>query len=174
MAKSKSSARYTSHAADVTTRAINAVQRALWLAGQVVIDKAAPNVPLDTGTLRRSATVTTELPNMEAIFYAAQSGNIGLRMFGIPKEKNIVGGQSIGFGSTGLVTMYVSYNTPYAAKLHEGVPPWTPRAWKILPGTHKVVEKPAAGQPKWLTIAIESIRHDFQRMIAMQFKAAGF
>ena len=170
----KSSARYTSHTADVTMRMITATQRALWLAGHVVVDRATPDVPLDTGTLRRSAVVSTQLPDMQTVFNAVSAGSFGLKMYDKPPGKSITSGKSIGFISTGLVDMYVSYNTPYAARLHEGIPPWTPRAWKILPGSRKIAEKPAVGQPKWLEMAINAIRGDFKRMIAIQLKAAGF
>ena len=98
-------------------------------------------------------------------------------MYGGPPKKNIIGGKSIGFGAAGLVKMYVSYNTPYAARLHEGVPPWEPRAWKYLDTGKRPrpkVEKPAVGQPKWLEMAVNSIGRDLRRMIARELKVAGF
>ena len=71
-----------------------------------IISGAMNNVPIETGTLRRSATTTVGgLPDMMQVYEAAKDGNEMKNAFPQPigKEKAV----------------YVSYNTPYARRQHE-------------------------------------------------------
>ena len=80
--------------------------KALRTGGERIITEAMDNVPIKSGTLRRSATTTVgELPDMMQVYEAAKEGNEMKNAFPEPigKEKAV----------------YVSYNTPYARRQHE-------------------------------------------------------
>ena len=161
---------YTSRTADVMQRALNAQRIGLWKAGQEALRFAMDSrlVPLDTGTLLRSGVVTTEMPNMQQVFRMAQAGSMGLK-YTKPPGQEFGGRGRIGYGFESAVRMFVSYNTPYAARLHEGVPPWTPRAVNS-----KGNPKPAQGQPKWLDLAAQRVTPMIPRLVAIEMKASGF
>jgi hypothetical protein len=177
MAKSK--VKYTSFTAQVYQRALAAERMALWKLGQIILDNATPDVPIETGTLRRSGVVSTQLPNMRTVYDAARAGAVD--RFGslgaglsVPSVTNKQGKVSSTAG--GLVTMYVSYNTPYAARLHENTK-WTPRAWKYLDTGKRPrprVAKPAVGRPKYLFIAAQKAKPFLSGLLAKEMKAAGF
>jgi hypothetical protein len=142
--------------------AVVAVARdAAWEAGHtcITLNMLERTVPIDTGTLRRSATVTDELPSMEQIFILAKSVNMNERG-NENTATNLVAGH---------VKMYVSYNTPYASRLHEGVPPWTPRASDSRGRT-----KPAEGAPKWLQNVIPRVQAKMKEIVARHMRRAGF
>jgi hypothetical protein len=139
----------------------NAKKEILWRQGQAIIAQAQISklVPLETGTLRRSAVVTLEtLPDMNDVFGKAktEAGQGSPVVVDSPNEH------------TGNVdTAYVSYNTPYAAALHENTN-WKPRGWvsrhpeKKGYSGHKKVKGPGEirgeGGPKWLEKAVAIVR----------------
>ena len=130
---------------------------ALWLVGQNLITEATNNIPLDTGTLRRSGTVTVgALPPFAEVYEGAQKEDQAKRYEGQKQS--------------GARLVYVSYNTPYARRLHENLN-WRPRDWKYsrrkrrsvkggytrksraagFEGTYvRKIPKPAVGGPKWI------------------------
>ena len=121
---------------------------ALWLMGQDLITESTNYAPLDTGTLRRSATVTASaLPNAGQVYSTAKAGS---------RTQSSPGKTSSGNEKK----VFVSYNTPYAIRLHEDLS-WTPRGWKKT-ASGNVVEKPAVGGPKWLENNVNKVtkRHN--------------
>lgn len=145
----------------------------LWLAGQDMVTQATNEIPLDTGTLRRSGVVTVDAPpSPAAVFSEAQKGSVS-------------NGPSAGMDAPAASDpkaprVVVSYNTPYAIRLHETL--WKPRNYKLLPnfGRRKGeqgpvlesgdfrkrkwrrVPKPAVGRNKWLERAIPKISERIQ------------
>ncbi|MDR1206707.1 MAG: hypothetical protein LBL26_14705 [Peptococcaceae bacterium] len=154
---------YKSNAHNVNRAVAAAARDAVWQAGQMAVTLAMKNVPLDTGTLRRSAIVTEELPPLEEIYEKAKTAN---------QNKTPLPPVSPASAPPGAARAYVSYNTPYAARLHEGVPPWTPRSWTKTPGG-KVVQKPAVGVPKWLEYVLPIVRNRMRSIIARSMKKMG-
>ena len=126
-----------------------AKKHALWYMGQALIAEAQRLnlVPLDTGALRRSAVVTlNKLPSMSDVYDKAKPGD-GDRPVVVDNPES---------HNEDVDTAYVSYNTPYAARLHEDMT-WNPRDWRRTAGGKKVT-KPAVGGPKWIEKAEASIR----------------
>jgi hypothetical protein len=136
-----------------------AAKEALWAQGQAVIAEAqkARLVPIETGTLRRSAFVSVNnLPDPDAIYQGAKSR----------RQAQAQGNPPAGGGPA--VRVFVSYNTPYAARLHENLD-WRPRAWKrTAMGT--VVAKPAEGGPKWVEKALALAKPKFEAIAARVFR----
>ena len=82
--------------------------KALMTGGEAILTEAINEAPVETGTLRRSGTVTKGgLPDAEQVFVSAQSGT----------------GQGQGQEQGKEQAVYVSFNTPYALPVHEGVEP---------------------------------------------------
>lgn len=83
------------------------IGKAHWKAAEAILTNANDIVPHDEGTLERSGVVTQEnLPNSPSTIYSqAKSG-------GEPKN-------SFRFDFTKKPIFYISYNTPYAIRLHE-------------------------------------------------------
>jgi len=80
--------------------------KALRTGAEAILTEAIDEAPIDTGTLRRSGTVTVgKLPDSARIYEAAESGNEMKDAFTekIGKEKAV----------------YISFNTPYARRMHE-------------------------------------------------------
>ena len=80
--------------------------KALRTGAEAILTEAIDEAPIDTGTLRRSGTVTVgKLPDGERVFEAAEAGNEMKDAFPgkIGKEKAV----------------YISFNTPYARRMHE-------------------------------------------------------
>jgi|LAHU01.1.fsa_nt_gb hypothetical protein len=130
------------------------VMEALWLVGQDTIKEAMNNIPLDTGTLRRSGTVTVgALPDAKAVYAFAP----------FMSTKTAYEGMVLG----PLKVVYVSYNTPYARRLHEDMS-WKPRAWKYGRRKGKTIRipKPAVGGPKWIERALPRAWSRLPQMIA--------
>lgn len=120
------------------------VMEALWLVGQSAIQRAQNNIPLDTGTLRRSGTVTVgALPEANAVYAAAATAKKSMA----ENYKGMILGPS--------KTVFISYNTPYARRLHEDMS-WKPRSWKYgrRKGKARRIPKPAVGGPKWIERAL--------------------
>lgn len=88
---------------------VEAAREALWTAGEDLIEKVQNEVPVLSGTLRRSATVTEgQLPDMEQVYEQAKAGRT---------MKDAFRGAIL--GTLKQLSVYVSYNTPYARRQHE-------------------------------------------------------
>lgn len=110
-------------------------EEVVWLAAQDAIRESTNNVPLDTGTLRRSGVVTLgELPNAKEVYEGAEGGKSG-KEYSESHRKTALGEDAVA---------YASYNTPYAVHLHEDT------SWKPRSVGKSGREKPAVGGPKWL------------------------
>ena len=167
---------YTSHTADVAVRAINGMRMGLWKAGQLALNYSVNDVPLETGTLRRSGVVSLKLPRMEEVYNAVKAGSLGLGKFAAPPEMSASVKGRISASAGSLVQMYVSYNTPYAAWLHESTK-WKPRAWKYLDTGKRPrprVPKPAVGRPKYLYMAVQRAGPQIPALVAFEMRAQGF
>lgn len=80
--------------------------KALNIMAEHVLTEAIGNAPVDTGTLRRSGTVTQgQLPDGDEVYAAAESGTDMGKAYPSP------------LGSK--PDIYVSFNTPYARRQHE-------------------------------------------------------
>jgi len=91
--------------------------KALRTGAEAILTEAIDEAPIDTGTLRRSGTVTVgKLPDSARIYEAAESGNEMKDAFTekIGKEKAV----------------YISFNTPYARRQHEELDYEHPRGGK--------------------------------------------
>jgi hypothetical protein len=80
--------------------------KALWTGAGAILTEAIDEAPFESGTLRRSGTVTIGgLPDGAQVYEAAESGNEMKDAFTekIGKEKAV----------------YISFNTPYARRQHE-------------------------------------------------------
>ena len=91
--------------------------KALRTGAEAILTEAIDEAPIDTGTLRRSGTVTVgKLPDGERVFEAAEAGN---------EMKDAFPGKS---GKEKAV--YISFNTPYARRQHEELDYNHPRGGK--------------------------------------------
>ena len=80
--------------------------KALRTGAEAILTEAIDETPIETGTLRRSGTVTVgALPDGARVFEAAEAGN---------EMKDAFPGQE---GKE--KSVYVSFNTPYARRQHE-------------------------------------------------------
>ena len=80
--------------------------KALRTGGEKVLTEAIKAAPVDTGTLRRSGTVTVgALPDSGSVYESAKAGRDMAKAF--PGEAGKV------------KAVYVSFNTPYARRQHE-------------------------------------------------------
>lgn len=108
---------------EVTDKLQQVALEALWLAGQGAITHSINDVPLETGTLRRSGVVTAdELPNAAEVYSDAQNGRGKYSKSARSKDEPPAAANKKS------PRVFVSYNTPYAIRLHEGH--WKPRDWK--------------------------------------------
>lgn len=130
---------------DRVDKVINdAAREALWKLGQLIIAEATNNVPFESGTLRRSGTVTVaELPEPTGVYKRAESGEEMAEAF--PERPK------------GDLKAYVSYNTPYAAWLHESFE-WEPKR---------------AGGPKWLERAAPVVAKRLGELVRREMKKRG-
>ena len=83
-----------------------AALKALRTGAEAILTEAINEAPIETGTLRRSGTVTVgALPDGAQVYEAAESGRDMKTAFAEPigKEKAV----------------YISFNTPYARRQHE-------------------------------------------------------
>jgi len=115
--------------------------KALRTGAEAILTEAIDEAPIDTGTLRRSGTVTVgKLPDGARVYEAAESGNEMKDAFPekIGKEKAV----------------YISFNTPYARRMHEDLG-YTPKRG----GGPKYLETPFnANEKKVLKYADKQIR----------------
>ncbi len=91
---------------EATNIATEAALKALRTGAEAILTEAIDEAPVDTGTLRRSGTVTVgSLPDMTQVYEAAEAGSETKNAFPgeIGKEKAV----------------YISFNTPYARRMHE-------------------------------------------------------
>ena len=91
--------------------------KALRTGAEAILTEAIDEAPVDTGTLRRSGTVTVgKLPDGERVYEAAESGTEMKDAFPdkIGQEKAV----------------YISFNTPYARRQHEELDYNHPRGGK--------------------------------------------
>ncbi len=87
------------------------------MAERILTVAATTEAPVDTGTLRRSGTVTVgKLPDPNAVYDAAKAGRVMKDAF-----PGIVGGERV---------VYISFNTPYARRQHEELDWIHPRGGK--------------------------------------------
>lgn len=142
------------------------VLETLWLAAQDTITQAANDIPLDTGTLRRSGAVTVDkLPSPGEIYETALHGT------GNRGETTKSVGDAPASSNPPNPKIYVSYNTPYAVRLHEDLS-WEPRDWKRTAGGN-IVPKPAVGGNKWLERTLPHIKKRFAAYAARARKKVG-
>lgn len=154
------------HGDDIMRKLQAVVSETLWLAGQDAITQSMNNIPLDTGTLRRSGTVTVdELPKPEDVYSEAQGGS------GNRGETTKNADNAPPSGNPNNPKVYVSYNTPYAVCLHENMG-WSPRSTKVT-ASGNVVSKPAVGGPKWLEKALPTIKKRWGTYIARAKRKVG-
>ena len=138
-----------------------------WLMGQDAITQSINDVPLDTGTLRRSGVVTVDYPPPAAQVYSEAKNGKG-KYSESARDK----APAPAAADKRNPKVVASYNTPYAIRLHETR--WRPRNWKysswkrskrsledVISRTVKLDEKgkalylekipkPAVGRNKWL------------------------
>ena len=80
--------------------------KALRTGAEAILTEAIDETPIDTGTLRRSGTVTVgALPDGAQVYEAAESGSDMKDAFPGPEGKE--------------KAVYISFNTPYARRQHE-------------------------------------------------------
>ena len=126
---------------------------ALWDVGQYAIELAQNDVPIESGTLRRSAVVTVgTLPDPGNTYEKAKSGK-----------------PEIAKGSGD--TVFVSYNTPYAVHLHENLN-WKPRWWKRT-AQGNIVDSPQVGGPKWLEKAMPKAWKSLKILLRREMRKRG-
>ena len=113
-----------------------------WLMGQDAITQSINDVPLDTGTLRRSGVVTVDFPPPAAQVYSEAKNGKG-KYSESARDK----APAPPAADKRNPKVVASYNTPYAIRLHETR--WKPRSWKYT-ASGKRREKPAVGRNKWL------------------------
>lgn len=115
--------------------------KAMRTGAEAILTEAIDEAPIDTGTLRRSGTVTVgKLPDGAGVYEAAEAGNEMKDAFTekIGKEKAV----------------YISFNTPYARRQHEELDYEHPRGGKA-----KYLETPFnANKKKVLKYADKQIR----------------
>jgi hypothetical protein len=115
--------------------------KALRTGAEAILTEAIDEAPIDTGTLRRSGTVTVgKLPDGARVYEAAEAGNEMKDAFSDPvgKEKAV----------------YISFNTPYARRQHEELDYEHPRGGKA-----KYLETPFnANKKKVLKYADKQIK----------------
>ena len=91
--------------------------KALWTGAGAILTEAIDETPFESGTLRRSGTVTIGgLPDGAQVYAAAEAGNEMKDAFTGPvgQEKAV----------------YISFNTPYARRQHEELDYNHPRGGK--------------------------------------------
>ena len=91
--------------------------KALRTGAEAILTEAIDETPIDTGTLRRSGTVTVgALPDGAQVYAAAESGTEMKDAFpGVTGKEKAV---------------YISFNTPYARRQHEELDYEHPRGGK--------------------------------------------
>ena len=122
-----------------------AALKALRTGAEAILTEAIDEAPVDTGTLRRSGTVTVgKLPDLAQVYEAAESGTEMKDAFPGPVGKENA--------------VYISFNTPYALRQHEELDYEHPRGGKA-----KYLEDPFnRNKKKVLQYAEKQIRKALQ------------
>jgi hypothetical protein len=117
--------------------------KALRTGGEKILTEAIKAAPVDTGTLRRSGTVTVgALPEFERVYESAKAGNEMGKAFP---------------GETGKEkAVYVSFSTPYALRQHEELD----------------YHHPKGGGPKYLETPHRQLESRVKRMAEAAIKKA--
>ena len=117
--------------------------KALRTGGEKILTEAIKAAPVDTGTLRRSGTVTVgKLPEFERVYESAKAGNEMGKAFP---------------GETGKEkAVYVSFSTPYARRQHEELDYYHPKG----------------GGPKYLETPFRQLEGKVKRMAEVAIKKA--
>ena len=115
--------------------------KALRTGAEAILTEAIDETPIDTGTLRRSGTVTVgALPDGAQVYEAAESGSSMKDAFPGPEGKE--------------KAVYISFNTPYARRMHEDLG-YTPKRG----GGPKYLETPFnANKDKVLKMAERKVK----------------
>jgi len=114
---------------------------ALRVGAEAILTEAIDETPIETGTLRRSGTVTVGgLPNSAEVYKAAEAGKEHKNAFDkeLGKEKAV----------------YVSFNTPYARRQHEELD----------------YEHPIGGKAKYLEDPFNRLKGKVQRLVEQRIK----
>lgn len=117
--------------------------KALRTGAEGILTEAIDETPVETGTLRRSGTVTVgALPDSEQVYEAAEAGTDQKDAYRkeAGKEKAV----------------YVSFNTPYARRQHEELD------W----------EHPVGGKAKYLEDPFNRLKKKVVNMVEKQIKKA--
>jgi len=124
----------------------DAALKALRTGAEAILTEAIDETPIDTGTLRRSGTVTVgALPDGAQVYEAAESGTEMKDAFSdkIGKERAV----------------YISFNTPYARRQHEELDYEHPRGGKA-----KYLETPFnANKKKVLQYAKKQVKKALEK-----------
>jgi hypothetical protein len=95
----------------------DAALKELRTGAEAILTEAIDETPIETGTLRRSGTVTVgALPDGAQVYEAAESGSDMKDAFPGPEGKE--------------KAVYISFNTPYARRQHEELGYQHPRGGK--------------------------------------------
>jgi hypothetical protein len=120
-----------------------AALKALRTGAESILTEAIDETPIETGTLRRSGTVTVgALPDGAQVYEAAESGSNMKDAFPGPEGKE--------------KAVYVSFNTPYARRQHEEL------------GYYH----PGGGGPKYLESPFNRNKNKVLKMADLQIKKA--
>jgi hypothetical protein len=120
--------------------------KALRTGAEAILTEAIDETPIDTGTLRRSGTVTVGgLPDGAQVYEAAESGSNMKDAFPSPEGKE--------------KAVYISFNTPYARRMHEDLG-YTPKRG----GGPKYLETPFnANKDKVLKYAAKQVKKAIEK-----------
>ena len=122
---------------------LEVVMKALRTGAEAILTEAIDAAPVDTGTLRRSGTVTVgKLPDSARIYEAAKSGNEMKDAFPDPVGKK--------------KAVYISFNTPYARRQHEELD----------------YEHPRGGKAKYLEDPFNRLKQKVVKMAELRIKKA--
>lgn len=131
--------------------AVKAGMEALMTGGEKILTEAIDEAPVDTGTLRRSGTVTMGAlpPDSGQIYQDSKRKKEGGQG---KKHKKAFRDQQLGKESA----VYVSFNTPYARRQHEEL------EW----------EHPKGGGPKYLENPFNRLKSKVRRLVDASVKKA--
>ncbi len=117
--------------------------KAMRTGAEAILTEAIDEAPFESGTLRRSGTVTVGgLPDGARVFWAAEAGNGMKDAFSDPvgEEKSV----------------YISFNTPYARRQHEDL----------------TLNHPRGGKAKYLEDPFKRNAKKVERLVVQRVKAA--
>lgn len=115
---------------------------AVSVGADVILGQAVKKAPRDTGTLRRSGTVTYKsLPNVDEVYPVAQQMQVQKE----PKPEHV---------QRNNIKAYVSFNTPYAHKQHEDL----------------TLNHPREGEAKYLENALDENKGRVKTIVEKEMK----